>query len=340
MKLKVTLLALTILSLWGCSKPDTSEELYGLPGTWLLQKMTYPAGYERHYPQDKQHVCLIIGRDTTFYSCRFQYTETGVAVLAGTVGKSDIKPDGEGEYLLFENGAKRPLTVVDDTTIVIQRYGVQYTWIRDTRMSESCVQEICNIVAHAAENPDGEQMQYAISTSERELQTVNYRLLCSLALLLLLLTLGAAYTCRLRQRKKHIERHLAQIKEESQLRPTQVARVMQDVVDEFFVSDYYRTLKQKITNGKVLTPQEWKKLEEQLKSVFPDFVRHLSALCQLSVTEWRVCLLIKLRFTPKEIAGTLAKETSTVSSIRSRLYRKVFDKNGSSRDWDNFILSL
>ncbi len=56
MKLKVTLLALTILSLWGCSKPDTSEELYGLPGTWLLQKMTYPAGYERHYPQDKQHV--------------------------------------------------------------------------------------------------------------------------------------------------------------------------------------------------------------------------------------------------------------------------------------------
>ncbi len=340
MKHKIVFLALMICSMWGCKPSNPSEELYGLPGAWLLQKMTFPAGYEWYYPQNKQHVCLIISRDTTFYSCRFQYTETGVVVLAGAVDKSDIKPNGENEFLLFENGSKRPLTVVNDSTIVIQRYGVQYSWIRDTKMSESCVQEICNIVAHTAENPDDELTQYAISTSERELQTTNYRLIGSLALLLLLLISVATYSYRILQRKKRIERQLAQIKEEASLRPQQVARVMQDVADEFFASDYYRTLKQKIAKGKVLNPQEWTELEGQLKSVFPDFFRHLSALYQLSVTEWRVCLLIKLRFTPTEIAGTIAKETSTISSIRSRLYKKVFDKAGSCKDWDSFILSL
>ncbi len=329
-----------LFSLCGCDKPAVSEDLYGLPGTWMLQKMTFPIGNTRYYPHHRQHICLIIGRDTTFYSCLFNYTKTGVVVLDGLMGKSEIRPNGENEYLLFENGAKRPLTVINDTTIVIQRHGIQYTWIRDTHMSESCVQEMCDIVSHEAKNPNGEFMQYAISTSELELQSTNYRLIGSLALLLLLLLFVAVYTYRVQVRKKRIERHLLQIKEESSLRPHQVAQVMQDVVDEFFVSDNYLLLKQKIDKGKVLTPQEWRDLEKHLKAVFPGFAHHLSSLCQMSLTEWRVCLLIKLRCTPSEVAGAVARDISTISSIRSRLYKKVFDKNGSSKDWDDFIHSL
>ncbi len=340
MKLKVAFLALMLFSLWGCKQSERAEELYGLPGTWMLRKMTFPIGYTRFYPLNKQHVCLIIDKDTTFYNCRFHYTEAGVVVLAGAVGKSDIKPDGEKEYLLFENGAKRPLTIINDTTIMIQRHGIQYTWIRNTQMSESLVREICAIVSHAAEHPDDDFLQYAISTSERELQTINYRLLGSLVLLLLVLVSGAIYTYRVQQRKKHIERHLSQIKEELSLRPQQVAQAMQDVMDEFFVSDYYLLLKQKTSKGKVLTLQEWGELEKHVKTVFPNFTHHLYTLSQLSITEWRVCLLIKLRFTPTEVAETLSKELSTISSIRSRLYKKVFDKSGSSKDWDDFIHSL
>ncbi len=340
MRLKLAFLALTLLPLWSCHQSRLSEELYGLPGTWLLRKMTYPAGYERHYPQDRQHVCLIIGGDTTLYQSRFNYTESGVVVLAGDVEKSRIEPAGDNEYRILRNGAMRPLTVLDDTTIVIQLYGVQYTWTRDRQMGEQCVREICNIVSNANDNPDGEPTQYVISTSERELKYANYRLLCSLLLLLFLLATVCIYALRTYRRKKYIERRLSQIREELSFRPRQVAQVMQGVADEFFASDYYRMLRQKIDAGKVLSPGEWKELEKHLKSVFPDFMRHFSALCQLSVTEWRVCLLIRLRFTPTEIAGTLAKETSTISIIRSRLYRKVFGKNGSSKDWDNFILSL
>ncbi len=337
---KLFLLALVLLPLVGCNKSTHPEESNALHGAWILQKLTYPAGYERHYPQDKQNVCLILSKDTTLYSCWFTYTETGVVVLTGDMEKSRIEPDGDGKLLIMQRGAMRPLTVHNDTTITTQLYGVQYTWRRDTQLGEQCVQEICNIVTHAKETPDGELTRYAISTTERELQDTNYRLLALLLVLKLTLVFLVIYARRTYQRKRHIERRLAQIKDELSVRPRQVAQVMQDVVDEFFVSDYYRTLRQKITQGKVLNPQEWRELEERLRSVFPDFMRHLSALCRLSTTEWRVCLLIKLRFTPTEIASTLAKETSTVSSIRSRLYKKVFSKNGSSKDWDTFILSL
>ncbi len=340
MKLKLALLTLTLLSLCGCRQSAPSAESHDLTGTWLLRKTTYPEGYERHYPQNKVHVCLIIDPDTTLYRSNFIFSENGVIILAGDKERSRIEPDSVNEYHILRKGAMRPLTILDDTTMVIQLYGVQYTWTRNTQMSEQCVREIRDIVTHATEDPESEPTQYVISTAERELQDTNYRLLCALLLLVLVLAAVGIYARHTYQRKRHIERRLAQIKEESSFRPRQVAQVMQSVVDEFFVSDYYRTLRQKIAQGKVLNPLEWRELEEQLRVVFPDFVRHLSALCRLSPTEWRVCLLIKLRFTPTEIAGTLAKETSTVSSIRSRLYGKVFGKNGGSKDWDNFILSL
>ena len=33
-------------------------------------------------------------------------------------------------------------------------------------------------------------------------------------------------------------------------------------------------------------------------------------------------------------------EKYQISSMRRRLYKKVFDKDGSGKDWDEFILSL
>ena len=34
------------------------------------------------------------------------------------------------------------------------------------------------------------------------------------------------------------------------------------------------------------------------------------------------------------------QDTSSISSIRSRLFYKVFDKKGSSKEWDEFIHTL
>jgi len=53
-----------------------------------------------------------------------------------------------------------------------------------------------------------------------------------------------------------------------------------------------------------------------------------------------VSLLIKVRIQPKDIALLTAHSKESVASTRSRLYSKVFGMKGSSKDWDDFILSL
>ncbi len=61
---------------------------------------------------------------------------------------------------------------------------------------------------------------------------------------------------------------------------------------------------------------------------------------RLSEVEWRICLLIRLELSPSDMTKALCREASSISSIRSRLYAKVFGRKGSPRDWDEFILSL
>ena len=43
---------------------------------------------------------------------------------------------------------------------------------------------------------------------------------------------------------------------------------------------------------------------------------------------------------PVEIAAVLNKDKSTISSIRTRLCKKVLGREGSGKDWDEFVLSL
>lgn len=54
-----------------------------------------------------------------------------------------------------------------------------------------------------------------------------------------------------------------------------------------------------------------------------------------------VSMLIKVGFTPGEIASVMSKSFSTISSIRSRLYKKYFSEGDSAfKNWDEFINSL
>ena len=77
-----------------------------------------------------------------------------------------------------------------------------------------------------------------------------------------------------------------------------------------------------------------------MRRLHPTFRNHLYSLYAFSETEYRVCLLLKLQFSPTEIATAISKEKSTVSAIRSRLYAKVFGTKGSTKAWDEFIAQI
>ena len=102
----------------------------------------------------------------------------------------------------------------------------------------------------------------------------------------------------------------------------------------------YTDLRRRLREGGVLSDDDWREMERQIRAVWPDFVRRLSELVRLSEVEWRTCLLIRLKLSPSDMTRALCREASSISSIRSRLYAKVFGTKGSPRDWDDFILSL
>ncbi|MBO4550314.1 MAG: amino acid ABC transporter permease, partial [Bacteroidaceae bacterium] len=81
-------------------------------------------------------------------------------------------------------------------------------------------------------------------------------------------------------------------------------------------------------------------LTQLLNSIYTSFTEKLYSLYPMSEHELHVSLLIKMHLQPKDIALLTAHSKESIATTRSRLYSKVFGRKGSSKDWDDFILSL
>ena len=107
-----------------------------------------------------------------------------------------------------------------------------------------------------------------------------------------------------------------------------------------FSSDVYQRIQACLNSGHSMTSQDWTELTEVVNSIYTGVTEKLYSLYRMSEQDYHVSLLIKVRIQPKDIALLTAHSKESVASTRSRLYSKVFGMKGSSKDWDDFILSL
>ena len=107
-----------------------------------------------------------------------------------------------------------------------------------------------------------------------------------------------------------------------------------------FGSDVYLRMKSLLAQGRRMNDHDFVELNQVVNSVYTNFTERLYSLCKLSNHEFRVCLLVKVRVQPKDIATLTAHSKEGIATTRSRLYQKVFGKKGSSKEWDDFVLSL
>lgn len=99
-------------------------------------------------------------------------------------------------------------------------------------------------------------------------------------------------------------------------------------------------LKSKAIQREHLTTSEKDEVIQVFKTYLPKFIDDLMALYDLSLQELLVCLLLKLNIKPSSISYLLGTTISSISKIRSRLYKKIFNKDGGAEKWDEFIRSL
>ncbi len=92
--------------------------------------------------------------------------------------------------------------------------------------------------------------------------------------------------------------------------------------------------------GKVPDKGQWKELYELIQRVLPDFLPSVNRNGLLSERDMRICMLIKLRFVPTEIATLIGLSPQSVTNSRTRLLQTIFGVKGGAREFDARIRQL
>jgi hypothetical protein len=245
---------------------------------------------------------------------------------------------GGGEHIYLEDDNPMPLTIANDSTIIIQHNGILSTWHQAEDIANEWGEEIKEIIAADLQKDESaETRSYVLSAKERQQHSYIQWLVTAIAFITVLAVSNYVVN---RRRRQQLQLQLQQIQEVQEERPQAVRQAIELVETAFFASDEYQALQRRIATGQRLKEDDWNGIESLIRKVYPGFSSQLRNLHTMSDLEYQVCLLIKLRIIPKDIANVLARDVSTISTVRSRLYKKVFDQKGGAKEWDKFLLSI
>lgn len=83
---------------------------------------------------------------------------------------------------------------------------------------------------------------------------------------------------------------------------------------------------------------DWDELTIIVEQIIPSIVPLLKN--QLNEKEYRICLLVRLGFTTSFIANLVGMSLSGISAIRKRMLGKIYQKEGSPKEFDNLIRKI
>lgn len=109
---------------------------------------------------------------------------------------------------------------------------------------------------------------------------------------------------------------------------------------ELLVVDLVETEVYKLYHNSTARPTsaDYHKLIAALNKAYNNFTQRLKDFYPaISDNEIWICCMIKIVLTPKDICNISYYTFSSLSMAKSRLYKKMFNKNGSARDLDLFI---
>ena len=339
--MKQILITMAACLLIGCGSDEDYDEQYVLQGAWTLRQVEYPYDRLDTYYKPENALLRLYDGDSVVYQCWLAKTETGFIIRPELRFPITLVDKGHDEYIYIEEDNPRPLTIANDSTIVIQQQGILYTFHRADEIVEEWGTDIINIIAEDTKNGHSDEAQsYVLSAKERHQANIINSFVLSTTLVIVLMLLIVRIAVQYRRDRQRLQLQLQQIQEVQQERPQAVRQAIESVEEAYFASDDYEVLQHRIATGQHLKDEDWQEIENHVKKIYPGFRSQLRNLYAMSELEYHVCLLIKLRIAPKDIAAVMARDTSTISTVRSRLYGKVFGRKGGAKEWDDFIRSI
>lgn len=100
----------------------------------------------------------------------------------------------------------------------------------------------------------------------------------------------------------------------------------------------YQYLISNINKGQSVTAEQWNLLEELLRQHFPYCYELLAAKRHLLTSdEYKTYILIRLHVLPSLISHIICKSEGSVTNIRIRLLKKLFNREGKAAEFDKTI---
>lgn len=320
---------ISCLFIQGCSHGVDSNKEFNIVGAWTLDKMIFQDGSEVNPNPSGYTRCKVYDADSTYYCVELVSREGDVRILSHEAAKFT-----QHDTVYIENGRKTPFKIKSNSVFMTTFDGYTEVWVRADKLTEEKKQEIRDSFM----NSNGTTLSNYISNEQQEKEKSKFLII--LGSLVAIIIGGCIYLVITLRGKRKAQKELQAIMDENASHTTEISEKLQQAENDLFGSDYYTSLKKRVMKGDTLKKADWDEMSAQLKEAFPKFESRLSSLCKMSDVEMQVCMLLKLRFSPSEIATVIVKDASTISSIRGRLYQKVFGKKGGAKDWDEFLKGL
>lgn len=169
--------------------------------------------------------------------------------------------------------------------------------------------------------------------AQRIMHTHTIFLSCLFAIFLLIVIL-----CIFEIRRQHLLASLQKQKIQSlEYKLTNVSSEYEEQLRSLKESDIVRHISDLLKANQLIGNDLLRQLFQTISYKIPAFEQRLREVYTPSKTEWQLCMLIKVGFSPSDIALITNKTPSAISAMRSRLFMKTFQKKGTPAEWDAFI---
>ena len=105
-------------------------------------------------------------------------------------------------------------------------------------------------------------------------------------------------------------------------------------------SRIYEIISKRLKSKKGLSEVEWHNIDYLFDEVYPHFKEQIYGNHYVDEREYRMCMLIRLGLRNIDISLLMYRTKGSISSARSKLYKKFFNRKGSAQEFDDFIKSL
>ncbi|MBP5776828.1 MAG: hypothetical protein J6W56_04690 [Prevotella sp.] len=142
------------------------------------------------------------------------------------------------------------------------------------------------------------------------------------------------------EKESDVRAHQEQIRQlEEKLK---IKRSKKDVNERLMTTPVYRLFKDAAFDPKAqLTKKDWRDLRDMMDEMIPGFYARMNSQRQtLSLSDYHVCLLVRLFFSPKEISNLTGNSPSGITMKRLRLLKKVFEIDGTAETFDKLVQQI